>query len=295
MIEEEQLKSIEYSTYQEISFLVKTIPQNKYIVSRMRIAYLLVTTIFIVAESIFAMSFNPFFFFLSIFKLTLASSSILTIIYLVIGTTKTFEKWQQRSTRNIEIRSRLLHLFKDVGIMLVIPLAIFGLIHLSGLPRNTEFNFLEENPNLEFPLTYHPTISELLLIISIMTLLLVTHFSLNYWLITRCTQYIGYNYERKKLKIKMKRVIIAFLINYIIFGVLLTNILDNLFVSTKFPDILVSWDKYDTVFASNPEIILIIELVIIIFLNVFYITDGLLANKFRTNFVENEILEKVSE
>ncbi|MHA1155870.1 MAG: hypothetical protein ACTSQK_07140, partial [Candidatus Heimdallarchaeota archaeon] len=69
----------------------------------------------------------------------------------------------------------------------------------------------------------------------------------------------------------------------------LTVFLDELFISTKFPDILASWDKYDTVFASNPEILLVIELAIIVLLNIFYITDGLLANKFRTNFVDNDM------
>lgn len=295
MNEKEKITKSETSTYKEISYSVKTIPQNKYIISRIRIGFSILSIIFIIAESIFALSFNPLFFFLSLFKITLAFSPLLFMVYLAIGTPDAFKKWQKKSTRKNEIISRLLHLFKDVGVILIIPLVIFGLIHLSGLPRYIEANFLEENPGLEFPLNYHPTISELLLIISIIILLLVTHFTMNYWLSLRCTQYIGYNEEKKILKINLKRVLTAFSINAMIFGAFLTFILDDLFVSTKFPDIMASWDKYDTVFASNPEIILVIELVIIILLNIFYIVDGLLANRFRTNFVVEAINESLVE
>ncbi len=286
MTEKEQLRNDEYSTNKEISFLLKTIPENKSILNRFRLFALILINILIIPFSMFTSSFNPLLFFLNIFKIISIYTTVFSFIYLAFGDANSIDKWHKKSLRKKEIKGRLLHVLKEACILLMVSSSIFGLIHLSGLPRYIEVNFLEENPGLEFPLNYQPTISELLLIISIITLLLLTQVTLIYWIYSRCAQYKGYNTEKKLRRIDTKRFFICLSIVFIIFGIILTIILDDLFVSTKFPDIMTSWDKYDTVFASNPEIILIIELVIIILLNIFYITDGLLANKFRTNFVE---------
>jgi len=65
--------------------------------------------------------------------------------------------------------------------------------------------------------------------------------------------------------------------------------LEYLFLATKFPDILTSWDKYDRVFTDNTYVILIIELVLILLMNLFCIIDGILASKYRINFINLEL------
>ncbi|MHA1186952.1 MAG: hypothetical protein ACTSSK_08790 [Candidatus Heimdallarchaeota archaeon] len=286
MNEENNLANGEFTRYKEVNFLVNTIPQNKFIINRLRIGYFIATTAFVVFESIFSLSFNPIFFFLSMLKFMVAFSSVLFFGYLVIGNSTHLTKFQDKTTRKKEFVGRILHLLKDIGIMFIILSTIFGIIHITGLPKYIEGNFQTENPALEFPLSYQPISLELVLIILIIITLLLSLFTLNYWIYSRCTQYIGYNEDKKILKLNIPRALIGYCINAIIFGILLTFILDDLFVATKFPDIIASWDKFDTFFASNAYILLIIELTIIVILNSFFIIDGFLANKFRKNFVE---------
>ncbi|MHA1463123.1 MAG: hypothetical protein ACTSQ0_08655 [Candidatus Heimdallarchaeota archaeon] len=279
----------DHSTFQEIGFLIRTVPENKYIIYRYRILSIIVGTIFAIIFSMFITSFSPILFSLNILKVMSLFTTASSFIYLIFGDNNTTENWQSRSSRKSEIIGRMFHVLKEVGLLLLISCLIFGLFHLTGLPRTIEQSFLEENPSLEFPLNYIPTTIELILIISIIVSLLTTQFTLIYWTYSRCAQYKGYIAKKKVRRINFKRFFISLFISGITFFVVLTVFLDELFISTKFPDILASWDKYDTVFASNPEILLVIELAIIVLLNIFYITDGLLANKFRTNFVDNDM------
>jgi len=277
--------------YKEISFQVKNIQQNKFIINRLRIGFFIVTTAFVVYESIFSLSFNPLFFFLSMLKFIVAFSTILFLGYIVIGDTNYLSRIQDKSIRKKEVIARILHLMKDVTIMILILSAIYGILYATGLPKYIEANFLAENPTLEFPLRYKPSNIELILIISIIIIQLLSLFNLNYWIYTRGTQYTGYNNEKKILKLKISRAIIGYVINAIIFGILLTFIMDDFFVATKFPDIMASWDKFDAIFTSNAYILLVIELVMILILNLYYIVDGYLANKLRMNFVKIDVIE----
>jgi len=269
----------------EINFLTKNIRQNKFIINRLRIFFFIATTTFVIYESIFSLSFNPIFFFLSILKFTLAFGIILFLGYLAIGERTSLVEINDKSKRKKHMIARMLLALRDIGIVLIILSTIFGIIHLTGLPLTIKENFQIENPGLEFPLDYQPTSLELVLIILIILLLLVSHFTLNYWFFARCIQYLGYNDEKQIFKIKISRALTGFLINALVIGVSLVFIFDDLFVATKFPDFLASWDKYDGVFTENAYIILIFELVLLVLLNTFYIIDGFLANKFRTNFL----------
>ncbi|MGC9781299.1 MAG: hypothetical protein HZR80_18805 [Candidatus Heimdallarchaeota archaeon] len=291
MSEEEQVEKKEYSTFKEISFLSKSQKQNKYIINRGRIGFIILANIIIIPVSMFTGAFNPILFFLSVFKIILTFSLLFSMIYLAIGDPNSTKNWQVKSTRKNEILGRILHVLKEAGIMLIISGVIFGLFHISGFPKTLEASFLEENPGVLFPLGYIPTTAELLLIIAIILMLLVTQFTLIYWFYSRCTQFTGYNVEKKIQRLNFNRILLGLFVNAAIFGIILTVIFDDLFVATKFPNIMASWSKYETIFSSNPYIILVAELSIIILINVYYIIDGLIANNRRTNFIKLDLLE----
>ncbi|MBN1330894.1 MAG: hypothetical protein JXA54_15590 [Candidatus Heimdallarchaeota archaeon] len=291
MVEESSQTNKKITRFKEVNLLIRENPQNKFILNRLRIGYLIITTLYIAGESIFSMSFNPIFFFLSAFKIVVAFSPIIYLGYLVFGRENDLPALREKSTKLKEMNTKFLLLLKDIALLFIIPFALFGIIHLAGLPDYIETNFVAENPGLNFPTNYHPSALELVLLLLIIIFLLLTLYFSSYWLYSRCLQYTGYNTDKKILKIKLSRTVLGYAFNATFFSIFLTFIIDDLFVATKFPGIIASWAKFETIFASNAYILLVIELAFIVALNLFYIIDGFLANKYRKNFVALSLVE----
>ena len=290
---ENQTNDQQYSVYKEIRFLINTQPENKYTLNIARVIFLIISNVLIIPFSMFAGGFNPLYFYLNALKHLLIFSLLFSFFYFAVGTLDSAKLWQNRVARKKEIFGRILHLLKESVIMLIVSSIIFVFFHLSGFPKHIAESFLEENPSLTFPLYYYPTNIELVLIIVIISLLFLTIPCIVYWFYSRCTQYTGYNVKKKILKFNLKRALFGFSINAILLSLLLTLFIDELFIATKFPGILASWSKFETVFASNAYILLVIELAFIVVLNLFYLIDGFLANKYRTNFVDLDPLATV--
>lgn len=293
MTAENPLKDQQHSIYNEIRFLINTQPENKKILNIARAMFLIISNVLIIPFSMFSGGFNPIYFYFSAIKIILIFGLLFSFIYLAIGTLDSAKLWENTATRKKEICGRILHLLKESLLMLIISSTIFGLFHVSGLPQQLQTDFLIENPGTTFPLSYTPSTIELILIITIVMLLFLTFTNIYFWFYSRCVKFTGYNEKKKILKFNLIRTLLGFLINAQIFVIILPIILDELFIATKFPDILASWDNYDRVFTSNAYILLVIELALIVSLNLFYVIDSILANKYRTNFIESEILETV--
>jgi len=295
-LKDEREKNIsDYSVFKQIRFLLHSQPQNKSLINRARIIMLFFSNVIIIPLSMFSGGFNPIYFFLNALKIILIFSVFFSFFYLVIGNLDSAKLWLNKSTRKKEILGRILHVVKESIILFGVSSGIFALFHISGFPKQLETSFIDENPTLAFPLSYSPTLLELFLLLAIFVSLLLTFFTFSYWLYSRCAQYTGYNEQKKILKFNLKRILIGFAINAFIFSTILAFFFDEFFIATKFPMILARWSKYETIFSSNAYIILVLELVIIVVLNIFYIIDGLIANCRRQNFLNLELIDVCSE
>ncbi|MBN1330664.1 MAG: hypothetical protein JXA54_14415, partial [Candidatus Heimdallarchaeota archaeon] len=242
--------------FREISFRIGFIKENKLALRKSRIVTNLSIILLVFAFSIASGSFSPFYFFLNSTKMILFISSIMALAYISIGDLAEVNDWNVRTNRKSLVAARTFHVLKEILLMFIISCVLFGIIHLSGLPRKMEADFLVENPGQTFPLKYRPVGIELALLVLIYIFQLVSCFTSIYWLYLRTTQFVGFSEKKKTLQINLKRFLFAVIFAFVSWFIINCIILDELFIATKFPGILASWSKFETVFASHAYVLL---------------------------------------
>lgn len=239
-------------------------------------------------------SFNIYFFFLDALKIVVCFSFMIATMYLPIAEKEIAENWQNPSIRNKDIFGKLLlSLFQGI-IFLLLSTVFLGVFYLTGYPKIYEQQYLDEFNGL-CPLGYVPTTSEAIIYACIIFLILISLFTSIFWYYSRIVKVTGYKEDKKTIKLDIIRLLLGLIINLLIWGVLLPVFFDQAFIDILYPEQSTRYELLGAIFSSKPHLFLLIQLGVIILLNIFYIIDGLLANKKRKNFVEIDLIETAIE
>ena len=271
-----------FDSYRQTRIIIKSEKKMKEHIMKFRIYYLAIHILFIAIFSLILVSFNIFFFFISFLKYLILYSLSLSTIYLLIADRETAENWQNRSKRNENLKGKIIHLLIEGFILLLLSLLILGIIYLTGYPRKADEMDLDLGSDGILSRLYIPTSMEAILIVSIIILLLLSLFTTVFWFSSRCIIIKSYYTKKKMMNIKFKRMIFSLIINWIIWGILFPIFLDLSFFNAKFPWIFHIRFPFEKFFEQSPYFLLLIQLVILVLLNLFYIIDGIIANRKKT-------------
>ncbi|NHJ04020.1 MAG: hypothetical protein EAX90_04300, partial [Candidatus Heimdallarchaeota archaeon] len=110
------------------------------------------------------------------------------------------------------------------------------------------------------------------------------------WQYSRCMTVVGFIKERKALKIK-PNVLFVMPFLFMIIWVQFAIFLDQVYFNLVYPDVFPNFNILEgSIFSSHPYLYLIVQLGVLLVLNLFFIIDSLLANKYRTNFINLDSL-----
>lgn len=243
---------------------------------------------------VFSMStgiFNVYYYFLNILKIVFFFSIFMAMAYFIVSDKETYDNWHDRSYRNKDLQGKLILAVIEGILFLIISTAILGFFYLSGFPYEYEQNNFPGGPSTS-PLRFIPSPLERMLFAFIIVLQVVVLFTSIYWYYSRCFKVIGFNKYKKIIKVDYK-FLIALFINVLIWG-LLTVYLDNAYFNFIYPDAYPNFHFLDgSIFSTQPYLYLLVQLGLLVAFNLFYIIDGILANKRRTNFIEIDPLTTV--
>ena len=203
----------------------------------------------------------------------------MSTIYLLMVDRQTAENWQDRSNRNKNLKGKFLHLAIDGSLLFVVSLLVLGIMYLTGTTRKMDDVEISLGSGGILTRTYIPHSIEAILIGSLITILLLSIFTTIFWFYNRCMVINSYSTKKKMMNAEPKRMIFCLVINWIIWGILLPILLDLAFLNVKFPWNFPVHFLFEKAFEQNPYYILLIQLVVIILLNLFYIIDGIVANR----------------
>lgn len=230
---------------------------------------------------------NPFYYFLDIVKVVMIFTIVISCGYLVVLDKASAFKWQDPTVRNVDIFAKIVLSIFEGMLFFVVSTAIYGLLFLTKIPFTAEQTYLEEFGGVS-PLRYIPTPIEAFLYISCILLTLLALITSVYWVYSRGVKIVGYNDEKNCPFLDIFRIFPVVFINYPIWAMLLICFFgDVTYHSLLFPNAHPNFYFLDnSIFASQPQLFLLVQLGLLVALNFFYILDGFLANQRRKNFVD---------
>lgn len=236
--------------------------------------------------------FNIYYYFLDILKIVIFFSMSLATVYSIVSDRETYDNWHDRSYRNKDLQGKLVLAVLEGILFLIVSTLILGIFHLSGFPYEYEQKNFPGDPSTS-PLRFIPSPLEGMLFAFIILLQVVALFTSIYWYYSRCFKVIGFNKYKKIIKIDFIRFMLGLVINMLIW-VLSPILLDNAYFNFIYPDAYPNSHFLEgSIFASQPYLYLLVQLGILVALNLFYIIDGIIANKRRTNFIDIDPLATV--
>ncbi len=267
------------ASYKQTRTIIRSDEKLKLQVINNRFMLLLLHILFIIIFSMIMVSFNIFFFIISFLKYLILYCLSMSTIYLLMVDRKTAENWQDRSNRNKNLKGKFLHLAIDGSLLFVVSLLVLGIMYLTGTTRKMDDVEISLGSGGILTRTFIPHSIEAILIGSLITILLLSIFTTIFWFYNRCMVITSYSTKKKMMNAEPKRMIFCLVINWIIWGILLPILLDLAFLNVKFPWNFPVHFLFEKAFEQNPYYILLIQLVVIILLNLFYIIDGIVANR----------------
>jgi len=272
-------------------FIIK---QNSYWKKRflkLRIGLYIISIILAFVSSIAKGFCIVYYYFLDILKIVIFFSMIMATAYFVVGDKEMYDNWHESSYRNEDLLGKLVLTVLEGVLFLIVSSAILGIFYLSGFPYDYEQKYFLGGPSTS-PLRFSPSLLEGLLFAFIIFLQVISFFISIYWYYSRCFKIIGFNEYKKVIKLDYK-FLIALLINGSIW-VLSTIFLDHVYFNFIYPDAYPNFHFLDgSIFSTQPYLYLLVQLGILVALNLFYIIDGIIANKRRTNFIDIDPLANV--
>ncbi|MHA1815855.1 MAG: hypothetical protein ACTSX1_07600, partial [Candidatus Heimdallarchaeaceae archaeon] len=250
-----------------------------------RIILLLPFLILIIPFSIFKGFGNLYFFFLSISPFILAYIFNFSIIYLVVDDYNIINRWSERKSRIDIFKGKVILSMIEGLFLLLVSLAILGFCYLINFPQSLDTNYRANNEGLESPFSYQPSVIDSLLLFIIIALSIVAIFSSIYWLYMRFTQITGYNSTKKILRLKKSRISVGWLVQSAIWFFIIPILCNILFIDICYPELSESWSVLKQWYSDSPYLILVFQIILILFINIFTFIDGIYANRHRKNFV----------
>ncbi|MBY9000856.1 MAG: hypothetical protein KGD64_08090 [Candidatus Heimdallarchaeota archaeon] len=250
-----------------------------------RIIFLPLFLVAIIPFSIFQGFGNLYFFFLSISPFIITYIFSFSIIYLMVDDYNVINKWNERKSRIDIFKGKVILSVIEGIFLLIISLAILGFCYLTNFPQSLDTTYRANNVGLESPFSYQPSLLDILLLFIIIALSIVAIFSSIYWLYMRFMQITGYNSKRKILSIKASRIAIGWIVQSIIWFIVIPVLCNVLFIDICYPALSESWSVLKQWYSDSPYLILVFQIIILLFINVLTFIDGIYANRNRKNFV----------
>ncbi|MGC9778857.1 MAG: hypothetical protein HZR80_06400 [Candidatus Heimdallarchaeota archaeon] len=236
--------------------------------------------------------FNVYYYFLDILKIVIFVSIIMATAYFIVGDKEMYVNWHDRSYRNKDLQGKLVLAVLEGMLFLIVSTAILGIFYLFGFPYEYEQKNFTGGPSTS-PLRFIPSPLEGMLFAFIIVLQVVALFTSIYWYYSRCWKVIGFNKYKKVIKIDLIRSMSGLTINVLIWALSPIQ-LDNAYFNFIYPDAYPNFHFLDSsIFSSQPHLYLLVQLGLLVALNLFYIIDGIIANKRRTNFIDIDPLATV--
>lgn len=280
------------SSIKRIRFIIKQSAYWKKRFIGLRIGLYIAGVALAFAFSMTAGIFNVYYYFLDILKIVFFFSIFMATAYFIVSDKETYDNWHDRSYRNKDLLGKLVIAVIEGILFLIISTAILGLFYLSGFTYEYEQNNFPGGPSTS-PLRFIPSPLEGMLFAFIILLQVVALFTSIYWYYSRCWKVIGFNKYKKVIKIDIIRSMSGLVINILIWG-LSPILLDNVYFNFIYPDAYPNFHFLDgSIFSTQPYLYLLVQLGLLVAFNLFYIIDGILANKRRTNFIEIDPLTTV--
>ncbi len=273
----------------KIRFIIKQNSGLKNRFLKARIGFYVFFSIMVFITSISLGNFNILYYIQSVLKYVVCFSIFVAGLYLMVGDKETAENWQKASIRKKDIIGKLQLSILEGIIFLVIPSVILGIFYLTGFPYDYEQTYLAEHTG-ESPLRYIPTTVEAVLFSGIILLTIVSLFTSIYWFYSRCGKVIGYRDNEKEMKVDITRAMIGVMVNFFIWAVIIP-VLDVVFFDIVYPERSNRFEFLKEISSSKPYLYLVIQLGFILLVNLYYVIDGLLANKRRKNFVKIDLTD----
>ena len=230
---------------------------------------------------------NLFYYFLDILKIAFVISTSMALMYFAVADREDYENWDQQSYRKKALKEKLLLSLLEGAIFLILASVLLGIVYLIGLPATREQAYLQDHSG-EYPLEYIPSSAEGILYAFIMVIQLISPVVAIYWQYARCMKVIGFDSGKNLFKTEWWSLL-YFL--FIFLWIFFTAFLDYVYFNLLYPDVYPNFNILEgSIFSEQPYLYLILQLVVLVALNLFFLIDGLLANKFRKNFKEEAIL-----
>ncbi|MHA1346123.1 MAG: hypothetical protein ACTSO3_07005 [Candidatus Heimdallarchaeaceae archaeon] len=265
--------------------IMKTYRDLRQLILLGRIILLLPFLILIIPFSIFKGFGNLYFFFLSISPFIVAYIFNFSIIYLVVDDYNIINRWSERKSRIDIFKGKVILSMIEGLFLLLVSLAILGFCYLINFPQSLDTNYRANNEGLESPFSYQPSVIDSLLLFIIIALSIVAIFSSIYWLYMRFTQITGYNSTKKILRLKKSRISVGWLVQSAIWFFIIPILCNILFIDICYPELSESWSVLKQWYSDSPYLILVFQIILILFINIFTFIDGIYANRHRKNFV----------
>ncbi|HUU76705.1 MAG TPA: hypothetical protein VMX55_00065 [candidate division Zixibacteria bacterium] len=268
------------------------IRQSSYLKSRFMIARVGLSIISLVLAFYFSMiggGFNIYYYFLDVLKIVFFYSIGIAAIYFIIGDEEDYENWNNREYRKKSLKEKLILSLIEGGVFLFLSTTLLGFFYLLDIPYSLELDFLNLQSDISL-LHYVPNPIEGILFAFIMLMQLIAPIAGICWQYSRCMTVVGFIEERKALKIK-PNVQFALPFLFMIIWVQFAVFLDQVYFNLVYPDVFPNFNILEgSIFSSQPYLYLVVQLGVLLVLNLFFIIDSLLANKYRTNFIALESL-----
>ncbi len=273
------------SSIKRIRFIIK---QSDYWKKRflvLRIGLYLACIILAFALSMATGIFNVYYYFLDILKIVIFFSMVMATAYFIAGDKEMYINWHDRSYRNKVLQGKLVLAVLEGMLFLIVSTAILGIFYLSGFPYDYEQKHFPGDASTS-PFRFSPSSLEGLLFAFIILLQVVALFTSIYWYYNRCWKVTGFNKYKKIIKIDLIRGLVPLIINMLIWGLFLV-LLDHVYFNFIYPEAYPNFHFLDgSIFSTQPYLYLFVQLGLLVAINLFYIIDGIIANKRRTNFID---------
>jgi len=271
-------------SFRETRFIIKSKKELKARLMQFRIYVSLLHFLFIAIFSISIVSFNIYLFFISFLKYLILYSLTLSTIYLLIVNQETAEKWHERSTRNTNLKGKIFALLIEGTILLALSLLMFGIVYLSGTYNKVDQMDLDFGSNVISRL-FAPVSIEAVFYALTIAFLILSYFTSIFWFSARCIKCTSYFSRKGLLNTNSKSMYVGLIINWIILGILLPIFLDlGYFFAKSYWLIHISYPLKE-IYEQNPYLPLLIQLVVIVLLNFYYVIDGVVANRKKTKTI----------
>ncbi len=273
-------------------FMIKTSDYWKKKFLRFRIVFYILCIIIVFYFSMALGAFNVYYYFLGILKTVIFFSLFMASGYFFVSDRETYDNWHNRSYRNKALLGKLVLAVLEGLLFFVFSTVIFGIFYLIGFPYDLEQKHFPGDSSTS-PLRFSPSQIEGVLFVIIILLQVVALFTSIYWYYNRGFKVVGFN-KYKKISIQdFKRFMCTLLIN-LLFWNFIPLFSDHVYFNFIYPDAFPNFHFLDdSFFASKPYLYLVLQLGILVAVNLFYIIDGIIANKRRTNFIEIDLLATV--